>query len=526
MSSPRQLAFDSIAHYEAPATGIVEYQSHGRVLVIGGESALTIATQLESPLQIQVVLTQDSDLANDKSFVTLQNKRDMQLQGYMGSFQLTLTDKTNVRTILSADVVIDLTETPLIQSGILPPAYFAPQAEELAAVINQVHDLVGVFTKPRFFEYDASICAHSRSGLSGCNNCIKACPADAIISIGETIEVKPQLCQGGGACATACPSGAIRYNYPEPAFLVNQIRQLLHHYYEQGGQDACILFFRADYKLTSDLPEHILPIAVEELASVGADLWAAVFSFGAKQVVLLEDGAAPEKSVNTLTQQVSVLQSQLSAMGYDSGALQLIQQLDDIQAQQLPELPKATQSGLNNKRQQWQLALDHLYQHAPEQPQQAALPEDSPFGLIQINQDKCTLCMACATTCPSSAISGGTASPQVRFYPDNCVQCGLCSQGCPENAITLQPTYLFQQEERRQTQVLNEEQPFHCISCNKPFASHTMITNMISKLSGHYMFQSERAQQRLKMCEDCRVVDIVQDPDAMGETDMRPPVRH
>ena len=29
------------------------------------------------------------------------------------------------------------------------------------------------------------------------------------------------------------------------------------------------------------------------------------------------------------------------------------------------------------------------------------------------------------------------------------------------------------------------------------------------------MFQSERAKRRLQMCEDCRVVDAVQDADAM-----------
>ena len=30
------------------------------------------------------------------------------------------------------------------------------------------------------------------------------------------------------------------------------------------------------------------------------------------------------------------------------------------------------------------------------------------------------------------------------------------------------------------------------------------------------MFTNARALDRLKMCEDCRVVDIVQDADAMG----------
>jgi hypothetical protein len=39
---------------------------------------------------------------------------------------------------------------------------------------------------------------------------------------------------------------------------------------------------------------------------------------------------------------------------------------------------------------------------------------------------------------------------------------------------------------------------------------------MQDKLKDHYMFSSERALERLKMCEDCRVVDIMQDPEGMG----------
>lgn len=525
MTSPRQAAYNAIADFEPPATGIVEYQSQGRVLIIGDERALQAATHIEEPLQVQVLLTQQTELAQNQSFITQQNQRAISLSGHMGNFQLTLTDQSGINTIISADMVLDLSEAALIQSEILPPAYFAPQADEIEAVIDQMHDLVGVFTKPRFFDYDASICAHSRSGLTGCTHCIDACPADAIISIGEKVQVTPQLCQGGGACATACPSGAIRYNYPSLAFMLDRTRTLLKHYTEQGGDQACVVFFRAEYELPYELDEHILPIACEELASTGAELWAATLSYGARQVILIADDTTPTKSLSTLEQQVATLKTQLQAMGYAEKALQLVNSLDEVTDHKLPTLPLATQAGSNNKRQQWQWALEHLYQHAPSQPQTVDLPAGSPFGLIAVDQDKCTLCMACATVCPASAISGGTASPQVRFYPDNCVQCGLCEQGCPENAISLVPQYLFDAEQRRKTQVLNEEQPFHCISCGKPFASQTIIQTMLSKLSGHAMFQSERAQQRLKMCEDCRVVDIVQDADAMGETEMNPPNR-
>jgi hypothetical protein len=63
--------------------------------------------------------------------------------------------------------------------------------------------------------------------------------------------------------------------------------------------------------------------------------------------------------------------------------------------------------------------------------------------------------------------------------------------------------------------VLHAEEPFCCIRCGKAFATKSLIDNMTSKLAGHSMFQSERAIQRLMMCEDCRVIDVVQDEDAM-----------
>jgi ferredoxin len=98
--------------------------------------------------------------------------------------------------------------------------------------------------------------------------------------------------------------------------------------------------------------------------------------------------------------------------------------------------------------------------------------------------------------------------PMLKFLERNCVQCGVCAQTCPENAITLVPRLLLTPE-RKQARVLNETEPFNCISCGKALGTRKLIDTMLSRLSGHSMFASEGSLKRLQMCADCRVVDMM-----------------
>ena len=534
--TPRQTALASIENHSAPPSNQVEYQSGGNVLIIGDESALRLATELPEPLMARVVLTKNHEIAEGKSSIVIQqNAREMALEGWLGDFKLRLSDHTGQTQTLVADIIVDLTETPLVQAEIPPPGYFTTTTTSLVNIIEEITPLEGTFAKPKFFAYNNDICAHGSSGLSGCTNCIDACPTEAIISIGETISVQPQLCQGGGSCATVCPTGAITYNYPAPGFLVDQIRRMLKAYREADGENPILLLHANDTKVVTDvLADNILPFPLEELASAGAELWAVALSFGASQVLLMDDENTPVLSRKHLRHQLSILNTQLAGLAYPDDAVRLIPPLTNstdlsnlatdytevfaaTNSQSMPYFPPATQSGMNDKRQQWLLAMDHFYKYSPEPQDLIPLPSGAPFGTLKVDKDACTLCMACATVCPAKALSGGTDSPVLKFHAANCVQCGLCDTACPEDAIQLQPLFISNREKRNRTQQLNEEKPFHCIDCGKPFASQSMILNMLTKLQGHYMFQDERAKDRLKKCEDCRVVDIVQDDVAMGQ---------
>ena len=101
------------------------------------------------------------------------------------------------------------------------------------------------------------------------------------------------------------------------------------------------------------------------------------------------------------------------------------------------------------------------------------------------------------------------------------MQCGLCELTCPEDAIRLQPRLWLADggKARKQLRVLNEMQPFACVRCGQPFGTLKAIEAMVGKLAGHSMFQGAAAE-RLKMCSDCRVIDIHTNSNEVRITDL------
>jgi len=72
---------------------------------------------------------------------------------------------------------------------------------------------------------------------------------------------------------------------------------------------------------------------------------------------------------------------------------------------------------------------------------------------------------------------------------------------------------------RKATRVLHEADPFCCVRCGKPFGTLKAIEVMIAKIGSHPAFQGAGAE-RLKMCGDCRVIDIHTNPNELKITDL------
>ncbi len=461
----------------------------------------------------------------------------------------------------SVDLVLDLRAQSAFAMHQPPQGYFHVGADErkrIAAVL-QLRELVGEFDKPRFFQYRQKICAHSRNEQIGCSACIDVCSTRAIRSDASHkgrgrdqgdaggVIVEPHLCVGCGACATVCPSGAMAFAYPGAVDTAARLRILLTAYARAGGRDAALLIHSqgAGQRLVDDLgraartdrsvhgvPSRVLPVAVWHVASVGLELWLAAFAQGARQVwVLASDEEAPEYH-QALREQMALAQAILGGLGYAGTHLALLEVRD---ARDLATLDAALRAepaqGVRqaatfaagaDKRGTLEMALDHLVAQAPLQPDVIDLTAaGAPLGSLLVDAGKCTLCLACVGACPEAALADNAERPQLRFIEKNCVQCGLCASTCPERAITLQPRLWLADagRARRSARVLNEMQPYVCVRCGKPFGTLRAIENMLARLAGHSAFQGAAAE-RLKMCADCRVIDIHTHPDETRITDL------
>ena len=528
----------ALADFEPPPEPMewVEYQSAGRLLIIGpSDEAWSVAARLKQHLSCTVLATEPPvDIPDEAPPVKSLDGRPHDIDGYMGQFTLKVeVDRGRVVDAAAAfgmdpgtfDLILNLDGSADPGVDLPPLGYFraqTPEARERA--ISQLAEWVGEFQKPRFFAYDPEICAHGSRGLNGCNACINACATGAAISIGEKVQVDPYLCQGCGSCVTVCPTGAMSYAAPSAEDLLDSLRRLVGAYYQSsnaGDRAPDLLFFGAETGLDDDLidhlPEQVLPVAVEDVGSLGPDVWLSLLSYGVGRVLMLTGADPAPTLLDASRRQIRPYIALLEGLA-DANAAQRVQIFSgqlELQALQHSLAPVVSERGsfaaIGTKREILRQALNHLHRHAPVAPEVLQLPAPAPFGTIHVNGEACTLCMACVSVCPVSAIQGGGDLPQLHFRESECVQCGLCEQACPEDAISLERRMQFAEHLQPASRLLHEEALHHCPSCGKAFATQRMMDSMASRLKDHWMFQNEEAMARIRLCEDCRVVAMYAD---------------
>ena len=227
-AGPKMAALIAAAAEPVPEFPLVSLSSDGVHLIYGrDESAIEAGKLLADHLDVTVLISTPATSRRRASpNFPSSRARSAAAKGHLGAFELTVDDYAaplpSSRGALSfgaprdgavshCDLMLDLSGgAPLFPAPDLRDGYLRADPGDPAAVLRAVlkaRDLVGGFDKPRYVNFNAELCAHSRSRIVGCHRCLDLCPTGAITPAGNHVAISAEICAGCGQCAAACPTG-------------------------------------------------------------------------------------------------------------------------------------------------------------------------------------------------------------------------------------------------------------------------------------------------------------------------------
>ena len=377
---------------------------------------------------------------------------------------------------------------------------FANDYEGEEKLIEELDSLIGSFTYEKSILYFEDKCQYhhrNKNEFSYCHTCVDVCPNMAISKDDNLRELKflDIDCIYCGLCVNVCPSGAMQ-KQSASLYAINKALKLY--------KDKIVLLLNLSdlenfgFDLAKKINStNIFPFLLPNINILNEVYLLSIVQESAMGCILL--GEAHPLLLDSINYVNSIYEKIFNKTPIS--LISDVNSLDSIHIEKLEgysyEVEKSdfTRSIFSNRIQFFVKNKDF-----------GIVPNTDSilYTNLDVNNDKCTLCMSCVEACNANALINSKDSFSLLFNPSFCTVCGYCMDLCPEGAIKMTLKGLELREKYFTYNTKLKDEPFRCVECGKVFASNRSITKVQSIMAP--LFGGDEVKQRtLLCCSDCKV---------------------
>jgi len=431
--------------------------------------------------------------ADDFELFSVKEEIIKEISGHIGNLSVIVDDEGKDVTLNVSQIVwFDAKQIGLNQSGT-----FDPNLSSVEEVVKTLKENINSYSYKKFTTYDHSICQYHERREEICSKCEEVCPTVAITKDDETktLGFSQIDCHGCGGCVSVCPSGAIDYapSNKESLFEMSKFYEETHPLIVPEKMNMS--------SLEVPLKENVLPFAIEGEKFLHEASFLTLLQISGSQVIFYSDFISKGSGdairiVNDIYQAKYGKDAILVAMTEK----ELIKALDEV------SFIEGSQFNFNQDTLKKREIFSHRLQKivGNEDLGEVKTGEHVHYGLVKVNEDKCTLCLVCVGACNVDALQADASDNTLRLNPSLCTSCGYCEVSCPEtdcltierDVIKLEPTWFKES-------ILAQDELFACVECGVEFATTKAVTK-IANMMGPIFAHDPVKERSLYCCADCK----------------------
>ncbi len=475
----RTIGFDGAQHFDYT-------QSVGsRLLIVSDINRRDLATQMGEEGFTAIWI--DSALITD-------------VTGHIGELEVTVRGSEGSDQLQTDQIIwFGAPDFALRQSGV----YDANQLGETEA-LEKARSHLGIYHYKNFIGYDSTVCQYHERLTDVCGKCVEVCPTTAIIKVEEErhLAFDPVNCEGCGGCVGVCPSGALDYTQM-PMETWDELAELYRDRIPLIVPEQLVL---SDINVS--LAPHVLPLAIPGQK----------FLSEVHLLTLLQKSGGPilfyTHQLGKGTGDAITLLNDIFERAYHKQAVYLCQTPQELlsameRAVSISECRFWMKTPRMKKREVFTHRLAHLV--GDRDLGIITTGEHIHYGTVTVNEDACTLCLACVGACNAGALTAHPEDNTLRFNASMCTDCGYCEYICPEkDCITVHHDELHLEPSYFKQVVLAKDELFKCVECGKEFATVKAIQKIADMMTPRFGDDAARIHA-LYCCPDCKPKVMLRD---------------